>query len=230
MAQVAGRLSAHDGGGGWFRYDANISTYEDGGIYFEPNNLSSAANGRWVRLYNDHVNVLWYGAAQDGSTDDRGEIQDANDAAATLGLPLMLPQGTYAVAVPLVGSYAFWATTSWYSEGGATLRNTNLSLSDDTEFIRVHSQDGLTFSQIHLDGQITKTGSSEANEDHSSPNGTNINNYTRCAGWNIVRQHQYYAQELPDRQHLSSVIPSAKSKPEHQNSELSNQSKPRDFW
>ena len=174
IAVVASRLSLDDGGGGVFRYDANISTYEDGGIYFEPNNLSSSANGRWVRVYDNHVNVMWYGAAKDGTTDDFDEIQDANDAASTLELPLMLPEGTY--AIDLQSSTPLEPTTSWYSKGGATLKNTNLGLGGGgTSLIVVDEQDGLTFSQIHLDGQITTEGSSTPNLDLTTTTDSSVN-------------------------------------------------------
>ena len=75
-AITLGRTAVSDGGGGRFYYDANSSATTNRGTIFKPN----SANGRWLRVVTDSVvNVKWFGALGDGTTDDTAAIQAALD-------------------------------------------------------------------------------------------------------------------------------------------------------
>lgn len=126
-------------------------------------------------------NFLWFGG---GTADDRPEIVAADAAAALAGVSLYFPQGIYTFAVLFEDSIQ--PTASWFSDGaGATLRNTNLSLSSDTLMLQYLNQNDLILDRIHLDGQITITGSGTPNLDHGTPSDANIDDYTRCAGLTV---------------------------------------------
>jgi hypothetical protein len=69
-----------NGGGGRFVWRATSEADANGGTVILPTGHSGA--GRWVRVYSDAVNVLWFGAKGDGSTDDATAIQAAIDVSA----------------------------------------------------------------------------------------------------------------------------------------------------
>lgn len=56
---VSGRLSAFDGGGGWFRYDSTSTTTADGSMVVAP----ASGSGRFFRDWDGGLlNILWFGA------------------------------------------------------------------------------------------------------------------------------------------------------------------------
>jgi polygalacturonase len=65
------------------------------------------------------VSVKSYGAAGDGSTDDTAAIQNANNAAASQGVALYFPAGTYVTSKTLV------QTTTWFGQDAGTVYDTN---------------------------------------------------------------------------------------------------------
>lgn len=72
-AWVAGRNAPGDGGEGPLYYDKASVTSTNLGTIHKPNN----ASGRWKRpIRNSTVNVRWFGAKGDASTDDTVAVQD----------------------------------------------------------------------------------------------------------------------------------------------------------
>jgi hypothetical protein len=76
------RSSKGDGGGGTFYWDASdlsaeVAADTQSGIYVAPNSDSTGASGAWVRQYSGAVNVRWFGADGDGTTDDTAAIRAA---------------------------------------------------------------------------------------------------------------------------------------------------------
>lgn len=63
---VRGYYAANDGGGGVFRYNAGDATADNNGTVIQP----SVGTGRWNRLYDENLNVKWFGCKCDGATDD----------------------------------------------------------------------------------------------------------------------------------------------------------------
>lgn len=82
--------TAGDGGGGVFRYTAASSATDDGGITVAPN----SGSGRWIRIFSGPVNVRWFGAVGDGSSDDTTSIQKALDS----GYDVEFPKGEYKIS------------------------------------------------------------------------------------------------------------------------------------
>jgi hypothetical protein len=96
-----GCVTAGDGGGGVFYWDAAIATGDDGGTVIVPS--SSNGTGRWVRVWDGPLDVKWFGAVGNGVANDSAAIQAAYDAAAArLGATVYFPAGTYIVSTPIV--------------------------------------------------------------------------------------------------------------------------------
>lgn len=81
---VKGYYTAADGGGGVFVWDSASSTADNDGTVIE---LDAGGTGRFKRLYSGALNVKWFGAKGDGSTDDTNAIQAAVDT----GLDVFIP-------------------------------------------------------------------------------------------------------------------------------------------
>jgi len=96
---TAGALTADDGGGGVWQYvsGASAGTYTDNlGTVLVPTGGDGSAT--WLRLYSGPVNVRWFGAQGDCTTDDTSAIQAALDACVGLdGSALYLPYGQYLI-------------------------------------------------------------------------------------------------------------------------------------
>lgn len=104
FANVLGYSAFGDGGGGDFYYDASDTTSaENGGTIFTSTALG--AIGRWKRLYSGDINVKWFGATGDGSTDDTDAIQKA----CSLPFNVFFPEGIYFLNsyVKLLGGYLY---------------------------------------------------------------------------------------------------------------------------
>lgn len=96
-----GRSAAGDGGGGIFRYVSGSAQAEDGGTVFAPATGSGRLfrDGWTVFGFNGQVNVKWFGAKGDNSTDDAASINNGVAALVTFGGgTLFFPEGTFLVS------------------------------------------------------------------------------------------------------------------------------------
>ena len=89
---VRGYYSNGDGGGGTFYWDAASTEADNGGTIIA---ADAGGTGRWKRVYSGAVNVRWFGAKGDGSTDDTGAIQAAIDYALAYVVTVYAPRGIY---------------------------------------------------------------------------------------------------------------------------------------
>lgn len=96
QARVSGYASSADGGGGLFTYNSGSSATDDNGTILQP----TSGSGRWIRCYEGDVNVKWFGAKGDGSTDDTTAIQAALNKLAGKGT-CFIPLGAYVVSSSL---------------------------------------------------------------------------------------------------------------------------------
>lgn len=95
-ATVLGYTSALDEGGGSFLYDATSSATADDGMVVLPS--SSPASGRWLRITdNTVINVAWYGAKGDNSTNNTTAFSAAQTYANAQSpkFSLYVPSGIY---------------------------------------------------------------------------------------------------------------------------------------
>ena len=99
LAYVRGyAVPNNDGGQGYYRYDSGSSATVDHGLVA----TAAGGTGRWRRQYSETVNVRWFDAKGDGTTNDAAAIQAAINAVATAGGGVVLfPPGTYAITTPL---------------------------------------------------------------------------------------------------------------------------------
>jgi len=102
MVDVKGRDRVGDGGGGRFLYDTGSSHRTNLGTVFAPRSHS----GRWIRQYDGPINIRWFGAKGDGTTDDSLAIQDTLDLAVTkqqtVYIPAVTRQNSYHCAKTLL--------------------------------------------------------------------------------------------------------------------------------
>lgn len=88
---VDGYTTEGDGGGGIFYWNAASTTSDNGGTIIAPTGVPT---GRWYRIYSGAINVMWFGATGNGSTDDTAAITAAITAVGS-GDTVYFPPGTY---------------------------------------------------------------------------------------------------------------------------------------
>lgn len=112
-----GSVAAGDGGGGIFYW--STSGTDDGGTVIVPNKKigDSGITGCWQRLYSGSVNVRWFGATGDGTTDDSESIRTALSAVNAMGGgSVFFPAGTYCAR-----DIEIYSNTTIYGEGEASV-------------------------------------------------------------------------------------------------------------
>lgn len=88
LASCTGYWARGDNGGGQYWWDSASTATHDGGLVIAP---TGVATGRWKRIFDGDVNVRWFGAKGDGSTDDTAAFL----AAIATGYGVFVPDGTY---------------------------------------------------------------------------------------------------------------------------------------
>jgi hypothetical protein len=120
IKHLKGYTTAGDGGEGLFRW-SDAALVDDGGTVFNVGGFGSSGAG-WRRVFDESINVKWFGAVGDGTSLDDGPIQRAINAALGMYNPLgksvavYIPGGRYAIANPLVVN----------TPGAATVRSNGL--------------------------------------------------------------------------------------------------------
>ncbi len=96
-----GYYTPGDAGGGTFYYSSSSSATDNGGTVIQP----TAGSGRWLRNYSGPLNVRWFGAKGNGSTDDTTAIQNCAALAcathATLYIPSAGVSQYYKITAPI---------------------------------------------------------------------------------------------------------------------------------
>lgn len=79
-------------------HSANVTRDTAQGLYIPPASDTTGASGAWVRKYSGFVNVKWFGAVADDSTDAYAAIAAALSALPDTGGTLYIPEGQYRVS------------------------------------------------------------------------------------------------------------------------------------
>lgn len=102
IVMLSGYYGDNDGGGGMFYWDASRTDTPNDGTVIAPKGYEDKA-GRYLRVCEPtHLNVKWFGAVGNGSTDDTKAIQRAIDTLPPTGGEVILPGGSYAVTETLI--------------------------------------------------------------------------------------------------------------------------------
>jgi pectate lyase-like protein len=97
IVHLLGYRTPSDEGGGVFRWDANSTLLDDGGLTIIPD--GAMTRGRWRRVTSGPVNIRWFGASPDAcSSENSASIQKAIDSLPVSGGTVLFPAGAYRVA------------------------------------------------------------------------------------------------------------------------------------
>jgi len=94
---VLGYKNADDGGGGMFMWNSTSTEADNGGTVIS----AGGSTGRWIRLYEGDLNVRWFGAIGDGTTNDSAAINDAFAALPVGGGGILFPNAVYRINQPV---------------------------------------------------------------------------------------------------------------------------------
>ena len=89
--RILGYYIANDGGGGDFTFLPGSTLTPDNGVIVKP----TTGAGRWERVCDTEINLLWYGCKGDGYWDNTPYLTAANAYAEAKGWSLYVPQGTF---------------------------------------------------------------------------------------------------------------------------------------
>lgn len=96
VPSMRGRMGAFVWNDGDLSDEVGWDTQE--GVYIAPDSDATGASGAWVRQFSGLLNVCWFGATGDGSTDDTTAIQVTINVSARLGIrTVYVPCGHYKV-------------------------------------------------------------------------------------------------------------------------------------
>lgn len=148
---VLGYYAAGDGGGGLFYYDSASATADNGGTVIQP----TTGTGRWKRVYSDALNVRWFGAKGDGSTNDTTAFTTVIALSLSLGKHIYIPSGTYTVTKLTITGLA---GINIYGDGPSTvIRFTNAGSSGDSDQVMqtgfyAAGISGVVFCRMRVEG------------------------------------------------------------------------------
>ncbi len=95
VIHVAGGAAPSDGGGGLFAWAAVAPRRDDGVTCFV------VGSGAWVRQFSGPLDVRWFGATGNGTTDDTAALQRALNYSSANKRAVLLPAGTYRTTATL---------------------------------------------------------------------------------------------------------------------------------
>lgn len=140
-----GAVLPGDGGGGVFFWSS--SGTDDGGTVIVPKGTIGRTGGCWKRLASGPLNVRWFGATGDGSTNDYQAFVNATRAAAGKELFIPDPPSAYALNG---GTISLPARTTWQGSGKWS---TKLLHSSSQDMVKL--EDGAALIDLWLEGQGT---------------------------------------------------------------------------
>jgi len=102
QVKVLGYYAINDGGGGEFYWHSSSTEADDFGTIIQVTNAGISGDtvvttGRWKRIYNEKLNLLYFGAKGDDTTDDTVRFQKCVDVAASLNLTIVGQNKSYKI-------------------------------------------------------------------------------------------------------------------------------------
>ncbi len=112
--EVLGYYAPGDGGGGSFYWDALAAEPDDTGTIIAP--ASNPSTGRWIRIYSGPLNVRWFGAKPDPSTQNDTAFNNAINALPGPGGTIFFPNSG------AISPYYFASTIDISGKNGITFQ------------------------------------------------------------------------------------------------------------
>lgn len=174
-------------GGGVFRWESASVVTDDNGITIKE---TATTTGRWLRQFTGPVNVRWFGARGDGTTNDTTAVQNAIDYIATLGSgAVYFPRGTYDCAT------LTWKTGVWGVGDGGFLVST-IRLRNGTNADLILGQNAVSLWAGSTDGGLSNYGFTGVTLNGNRANNT-TGNCLRIFG-RAPRFRDFYVTEAPE--------------------------------
>ena len=170
---------ANDGGGGVFQLTTSDTTSADNGGTI----IIDASGRRWYRSYAGGVNVKWFGATGNGTTNDTLAIQAAINAVSASGASRIdFPAGTYlasGLTISTANNIALEGVCQGNeAAGGVTL----LSASQTANLLTVTGLSGIYLNRISFNSTTTMTAGNFV--EFSGCNQCGIDNFSMTNGYN----------------------------------------------
>lgn len=173
-------------GGGLFRLDTTDTTSADNGGTI----IVDAAGNRWKRQFTGPLNVRWFGARGDGTTNDTAAVQATIDAVVAIGSGVVyFPRGTYDCAT------LTWKTGVWGLGDGGFLVST-IRLRNGTNADLILGQNAVALWPGSTDGGLSNYGFTGLTLNGNRTNNT-TGNTLRIFG-RAPRFRDFYVTESPE--------------------------------
>ena len=166
-----GHTTVNDGGAGPFDWDATCADADNDGTVILPTGHSGS--GRWVRNYENIINVKWFGAKGDDATNDFDAFMAATATAVANDEDILIPPGsTYIlnnsgvdIKAPLYGCnvWGYGATLKTTDAAGLYYSSVLLSYKVDTVDV---FYEGKTIAGLTIDAGGIKVGMSLSQAHH----------------------------------------------------------------
>lgn len=165
---VDGYTTAGDGGGGTFWWNSTSTVADDGGTIIAPTGVGT---GRWYRLYSGVINVKWFGAKGDGTTDDAAAVNSAMSSLPSAGGRIYFPSATYLLAstITFLGLRDITFEGDGALSGGATTA-TIITSSASSQALLYDSCTGIKLKDIYFEQTNSVPIIITANTSHSPSN------------------------------------------------------------
>lgn len=191
----------NDGGGGDFFWNASSTAADDGGTILQ---VTGLATGRWFRLYSGAINVKWFGAKGNGSTDDTAALQHLFQVVGDNRRAIYFPRGAFIVdsgAILLRGK----SRIEIYGDGPASTLRPSVQEGTITKqyyhcTMAIDQCEHIVIRDLTIESKGENYGDADAGK--GIPKGDERTDFTINNGGSpllITRSHDVYARNLVGR-------------------------------
>jgi len=146
---VAGFRVVNDGGQGFFYWDSLSTEKEIPGLIISPISIEKG-RGRWMRVFDEEINIKWLGAKGDGITDNSPKIKSIISFVRKIGGgTVYFPKGKYAISEAI----SVCENLKIIGDGMHLTRILPLSTFSDIALLRIEKTDNVKLESFELSGK-----------------------------------------------------------------------------